>query len=89
MVRGRYSFEEMERLFTSCIGETATAEKLQAEPCVRTAGHSVGKGGHECSPKGPSREETRAMDRILKEPSRQTEQPSFFFFFLYSFSIGF
>lgn len=30
-------------------------------------------------PKGPSREETRAMDRILKEPSRQTEQPSFFF----------
>ena len=40
-------------------------------------------------PKGPSREETRAMDRILKEPSRQAEQPFFFFFFLYSLSIGF
>ena len=52
MVRGRYSFEEMERLFTSCIGETAMAEKLQAEPCVRTAGHFVGKGGHEYSSKG-------------------------------------
>lgn len=36
-------------------------------------------------PKGPSREETRAMDRILKEPSRQTEQPSFFFFSVFSF----
>ena len=52
MVRGRYSFEEMERLFTSCIGETAMAEKLQAEPCVKTTGLSVGKGGHECSSKG-------------------------------------
>ena len=36
-------------------------------------------------PKGPSREETRAMDRILKEPSRQAEQPFFFFFPVFSF----
>lgn len=32
-------------------------------------------------PKGPSRQEVRAMNRILKETSHQTEQPSFFFFF--------
>ena len=40
-------------------------------------------------PKGPSREETRAMDRILKEPSRQAEQPFFFFFSCILFPLDF
>ena len=65
------------------------AEKLQAEPCVRTAGHFVGKGGHEYSSKGAFQGGNESNGQNSKGTFSSDWTAIFFFFFCILFPLDF
>lgn len=65
------------------------AEKLQAEPCVKTTGHSMGKGGHEYSSKGAFQAGSESNEQNSKGNFSPDWTAIFFFFFCIVFPLDF